>query len=328
MVRSLAFPWFVLWCGIASARPGDGGLTIAVGSDDTGFTRALESSLAVYAPNLIEIADHPDRATIARASHAIATREHAQVVVWMTSSPHTTLLVFDVTHDQLLERAFPYRAPLDAADAFEAARAVRTMIHTLSLNRGPTPVDGVAASPPPNVDHAVIDNVASPPTEHVTLGIAVGAGMTSSGDVAFTGEAIWRPDRVGAMAVVDATSTDVADPGFSGRLADRAVAAYARVPLDLAHDVRLSAVGGAAVHALSLDGVLMDGAPATDRRLDVSLRVGVGASHAIAPRVDLGFHLVSDTMLQRPRYVVRGDEVGLVPRVRISGVLLLGVGLW
>jgi hypothetical protein len=291
---------------------------VLVSSTDPAFGVALRDTLAARA-RVVAIGERAATLdALASRSRAIVAREHADTIVWLIPDPvAVTLVAYDRARDQLVVRTLAHGAPLDAMGAAEAARATRTMLR--ALESAPAPIAAVAAvAPPPPRRRSPI------PDPHVSA--AASFGVRAGGELELGGAAVWRPDRLGLAVMANVSRFELATPMLSGRMTDDAVAVVARLPVRLAPRLRLAAHAGLAVHVTGLEGTFESGATVSETRLDPAMRVGLGTSYALSSRFELGFGLGSDTMLQRARYVVRaGDEVALVPRVQLSGLMTLSV---
>jgi hypothetical protein len=302
----------------ADARDGQ---PIAVISADAAFTSALDDALVPAGMTVVVLGMRaaPSATELTTTSRALADEQHAVATVWlMPASGGATLVAYDRGVDRLLVRELPYRLPLGAAQAAEAARMVRTMLRALrvatdSENEKPPPV--VPIEPPAPMFAAAIGGglwVAPP-------------GATSS--VAGSLAVAWRPHGLGAaLTATIAPAADVMAVSFDGRVRDVALGAEARYAIAFAPQVHVSPGAGMALHILSLAGSFGPGDLAS-RRFNPAVRLGVTATYALPRGLDVGLAVSADCLLRRQRYEVASEEILVVPRLQIVTGVLVGLRL-
>ena len=315
-MRALVFLVVVLATPAHAAPPSSEPIVLA--SEDRAFEGALRDALAPAGMTLIVVRD-ASPATIGDfvgASRRLADREHATSTVWLIAAPEgATLVAYDRDVDRVLVRTLPYRPPLDASQAAEAARTVRTMLRALRV----TPDSDLA--PPHAGDAAAVRARASAGRALLALDVDAGVRVRGAGAVAAPTGAlavIWRPDTLGlAVAARFAPSSDVATSAIMGRISDESLSACARYPYRVAPDIDLAGTAGAAVHMVWLHGQVATG-PVDNLRFDPAARLGITATYAIGATMGLGVAVSSDLMLRRQAYAA-GDETALVvPRLQVA----------
>jgi hypothetical protein len=302
---------------VAEARSGE---PIVVVGDDAAFAAALDDALlpagldvlgsgSVTAPSLAEL---PAR------SRELADREHASATVWLLPSPTgATLVAYDRGVDRLLVRELPYRLPLSAPQAAEAARMVRTMLRALRVAEEDQP-------PPPPV-------VSAPNEPLLAASVGAGAWFAAPGaDTALAAYAAvaWRPDALGAaVSVLAAPDASVMSATFAGQVRDIVLAAEARRALALPPSIRVTPAAGASLHLLQLRGAFGGGGTLTSRRYDPAVRLGVTATYDLARSVEAGLAVSVDYLLQRQRFVGASEEILVVPRFQVVTGIVVGLRL-
>jgi hypothetical protein len=316
VIRAIAFASVMLCVSSAFADP-----VILVSSSDLVFGVALRDTLASRSVRVIAIGESAANTDgLASRSRTLASRERADVVVWLIPHPvAATLAAYDRARDQLIVRTLSHGSPLDAAGAAEAASTTRTMLRALESAPIPAPTPTAVETAPPPVHRPMR-------AREQTISATASFGVRANGDLEFGGAAVWRPDRLGLAVMANVSRLDLPSGMVTGRMADDSIALVARLPVRVAPRVRIAAHAGMALHVTDLDGTFETGAMVSDTRVDPAVRIGAGANYALGSRFELGFGVGTDTMLQRARYVVRaGDEIAVVPRVQLSGLMTLTV---
>jgi hypothetical protein len=282
--------------------------------------RALAASLTDAGNHVIVTTDPaPPMDDLAPRSKEIAAREGAHATVWLTATGATSMLVtYDAGSDRLTVRALPYAPPLDAAQAAETARMVRTMIDSLRV---------VEVTPPPLHVEAPV----TPPIviEHEPqLAVAIGAGVwlaapAATAQPSATVFAAWRPHGLGvAVSGTLAPSATVAMSSFTGDVSDVIVAVQARNALAVAPRLYVVPAAGAALHMVHVAGDTLD-----SRRFDPAGRIGLTAVYDLAHGLDASLDVSADCLLRRQRYEAGSTEILTVPRVQIVTALMVGIRL-
>lgn len=303
----------------ASAQPSEP--IVLVGSDDA-FASALDDALVPAGMDVVstDIAAPPSAELPAR-SRELADRERATATVWLLPAPAgTTLVTYDRGVDRLLVRELPYRSPLSATQAAEAARAVRTMLRALRV-----PDDAYASHPPPPPP------LPPPPAEPLLAASAgVAAWFLAPGNdsgLAANVALAWRPHGLGAaITALIAPAADVTTMAFAGQVRDLVVAAEVRYAVLVAPDVRITPLAGVAVHALTLEGSL-GGNELTSRRYDPAVRLGIIGAYALPWGLDVGLGVSADGLLRRQKYEAATEQILVVPRLQIVADVMVGVRL-
>jgi hypothetical protein len=218
---------------VADARPEE---PVVLVSTDVAFASALDDALLPAGMEVLPIGalSPPSLAELSARSRELADANHATATVWLVpAASGATLVVYDRSLDRLLVRELPYRSPLSAPQAAEAARMVRTMLRALRVS------DSDVAPPPREVP-------AMPPEPWLaaTLGVGGWFGAPGHDRVTGTGTIAWRPHGLGAaVTAAFAPSADLTGVTFNGRVRDVVVAAEARYALHVAPDLRVTPDG-------------------------------------------------------------------------------------
>jgi len=292
---------------------------IVLASEDRAFEAALRDALAPAGMTLILVRDASPAAIgdFVGASRALADREHATSTVWLIAAREgATLVAYDRDVDRVLVRTLPYRPPLDASQAAEAARTVRTMLRALRV----TPDSDLA---PPHAEDAAAVRARSGAIDRTLLALDVDAGVRVNGPGAVAAPTggltvIWRPEALGVAASARfAPAADVATSAITGRISDESFAVAARYPRWVAPEIELAGSAAAAVHIVRLHGQVATGG--IDKlRLDPAARLGITATYALGRVLGVGIGMSSDVLLRRQQYTVGDDRVLTVPRVQVS----------
>jgi len=292
-------------------------------SDDRTFEGALRDALAPAGMTLILVRDASPASIgdFVGASRRLADREHATSTVWLIAAPEgATLVAYDRDVDRVLVRTLPYRPPLDAGQAAEAARTVRTMLRALRV----TPDSDLA---PPHAGDAAAVRARSAVVDRTLLALDVDAGVRFGGPVALAAPTgaltvIWRPDRLGAaVSARFAPSTDVETSSVMGRISDESLSALARYPRRVAPAIDVAGSAGLSLHVIRLHGQVATGA-IDSLRFDPAARLGVTTTYAIGSALGLGLNVSADVLLRRQEYAVGEDTVLTVPRVQLAAGVL------
>jgi hypothetical protein len=319
-------------------------IAVVVASDEA-FRAALRDALTPTGMRLIATDDAtPSVSEISVVARRIAERENASCVVWLISTDQgTTIVVYDRDVDRVLIRNVAHSAPLTATKAAAAARTTRTMLRALRLTPDlDQPLPTVAAA---RVVRAQIGAQPGPPSgRHPLLAVSTSvAGKVGNagarGQVVLQGtlSALWRPKALGALSLglhlSTAARVNVQEGRLSGRSADHSLALTLQVPVALGPRLHARALGGLAVHAISLDGNLdedLDGAPDQRsvhiRHFDPALRAGLAADYQLTSNLDIGLVFASDALLLRQKYVVEATPVLTVPRFQFSTGVAITLG--
>jgi len=302
----------------AGARSGEP--IVFVGADPA-FSSALDDALLPAGMDVLPVGilPAPALAEFAARSRELADREHATATVWLLPAQNgATLVAYDRGVDRLLVRELPYRLPLSATQAAEAARMVRTMLRALRV----TP-DGDLA--PPSVAPV------GPPPPLLAASLGIGAWFAAPGtDSALAGSltVAWRPHGLGAAVTgMLAPSADVMTVTFDGRISDVVIAAEARKALLLPPAIRVTPAAGIALHLLRLTGSFGGGSELSSRRYDPAVRLGVTAGYALPRGVEVGISVSADCLLQRQRYQVASEEILVIPRLQVVTGIVVGLRL-
>lgn len=304
----------------AAADARDGEPIVFVGAD-AAFASALDDALLPAGMNVVPIGvlAAPSLADFAARSRELADREHSGGTVWLLPAQNgATLVAYDRSVDRLLVRELPYRLPLSATQAAEAARMVRTMLRALRV----TPDSDLA--PPPVAP-------SGPPQPLVAASLGVGAWFAAAGaDSTLAGSltVAWRPYGLGAAITgMLAPSADVMTVTFDGQVSDIVVAAEARKAVLLPPSIRVTPAAGIALHVLTLTGAFGGGSELTSRRYDPALRLGVTAGYALPRNLEVGLAVSADCLLQRQRYEVASEEILVIPRLQVVTGIVVGLRL-
>jgi hypothetical protein len=298
--------------------------TLLVISQDPGYRSAVETAVA---PDQVSVrvvdVPTPSLETIATASRDATTTEQAEAATWLLFAEQATLIVYDRGVDRVLVRSLPYRNPLDAAQAAEAARVTRTMLRALRVAE-----DDAAPPPPPPPPPVVVVAAPAPPESPSYLAIDLDGGVRMRGpgvDAAPTGSfgVIWRPDALGLAAAIRVAPAAELDGAFTGEISDHSLSLLARLPVHLTSRFELISTAGIALHRISLDGVV-DEMARTETRFDPAARAGVTGSVALNPTIGVGLAVSADFLLRRQSYAAGSTEVLTVPSVQLGiGLVLL-----
>lgn len=308
--------------------------TAVVAASDEAFRDALRDALAPTGMRLIATADEPPSVVaISATARRIAERERASCVVWLISTEEgTTIVAYDRDVDRALVRNVGYSAPLTATKAAAAARTTRTMLRALRLTPDiDQPLPTVAAARVARSQlEAPVGGVAPGGRQRfaVSASVAGRAGSANGGDVGLVGTlaAFWRPDALGlGLHLSTATRASVQEGRFSGRAADDSMALTIHAPVALGPRLRVRALAGVAVHAVSLDGTLED-LPTQIRHFDPALRVGLVAGYQLTRTLDIGLTVSADALLLRQKYVVGDTPVLTVSRFQLSTGIAMTLG--
>lgn len=305
---------------VADARPGEPLVLVA---GDTAFASALDDALLPAGMDVVPItsASPASPGDLPVRSRELADGQHAAGTVWLLpSSAGSTLVAYDRRVDRLLIRELPYRSPLSATQAAEAARMVRTMLRALRVAQ-----DSDAG--PPH-DTPVAPAVTPEPWLAASLGI--GTWIEAPGDTAHLAGNLtvaWRPYGLGAAVGTQlAPSADLMTPTFTGSVRDVVVAAESRYAIEVAPAVRVTPAAGAALHVIALTGGF-GGSELRSRRYDPALRVGATAAYALPRGIDVGLSVSADCLLRRQEYAAGTDEILVVPRLQIMTGVFVGLRL-
>jgi hypothetical protein len=304
--------------------------TVVVAAEDPAFRAELADALSPAGISTVPIdAPAPTLADIASASRELAERSGASATIWLVAANGTTTLVtYDRGADRVLVRALPFAPPLTEAQGAEAARMARTMLRALRV----TPDSDL---PPPRADRVPIEIAASVPARHErrigdVLAISAGLGVRERGSAAgVTGDGsaslIWRPGAIGAaVAVSYAPASAVMGSTFGGTLGDDTIGALVRVPIPIGGSkLRCTALGGGALHMISLRGSLANGTSTDLTRYDPAVRASATVAYPLDPSVDVGLGVSADYLLEHQRYEVDGAELLEIPRFQLSTSLVL-----
>jgi len=300
--------------GAAQAQPVSESIVLA-GSDPV-FQSALDEAVAPAGLGVIRASDvtAPSLGALSTASRELADRLHATATVWLIESPNgMTLVTYDRERDGLLIRELPFRLPLGATQAAEAARIARTMLRAL---RTSPHID----QPPPRVEDAPkLRAEVSAPSQHLlAVGALVGGRFGApDGDLVGQLAVVWRPDRLGfAISGELAPSAEVTSPAFMGSVLDVAIAAVARMPFVVAPGLRVTPLAGVALHTIALRGALSTAQPIHDRQFDLAGRFGASATYRFGRDLDVGFGVTVDVLLDRQHYEAGEVQVLIVPRLQ------------
>jgi hypothetical protein len=308
----------VAWAAPAAAD------SVALATSDPSFHRALSDALVTTGMTVVIASDAapPALGELTAGSRALADREHATATVWLVAAASgSTLVAYDRGVDRVLVRELPYRVPLTASQAAEAARMTRTMLRALRVMPQSEPPKEVV-TPPPH-EPAVVVPVEPPeePRFAATLGLdlhvlAPGADATPVAALAVT----YRPERFGVMVSVElAPTSDLTAAAFTGDVRDTTFAAVVRAPLRVEPKIVVAAEAGLALHLIHLRGVLVDGEPVDTTGVDPAIRLGASAGYALRDNLLIGFGISADTLLVRQIYDAGMDHVLEVPRLQIVG---------
>ncbi len=302
---------------VADARPGE---PIVLVSTDLAFASALDDALLPAGMNVVPVGTlaSPSLAELSARSRELADDKQATATVWLLPAPAgATLVAYDRGVDRLLVRELPYRSPLSATQAAEAARMVRTMLRALRVTS-----DSDLAPPPREVPAGPVE-----PWLAASIGVGGWFGAPGNDRVAATGTIAWRPHGLGAaVTAAFAPSAELASVTFSGRVRDVVVAAEARYALHVAPDLRVVPSVGTAVHFVRLEGSFA-GSDLSSSRWNPAIRVGVIGSYALPRGLDTGLSVSADCLLRRQRYEAGTEEILVVPRLQIITGIFIGMRL-
>lgn len=305
---------------VADARPGEPLVLVAI---DTAFTSALDDALLPAGMDIVPVtaASPASPGDLPVRSRELADAQHAAGTVWLLpSSAGSTLVAYDRHVDRLLIRELPYRAPLSAMQAVEAARMVRTMLRALRV------AQDTDTTPPQ--DTPVAPAGTPEPWLAASLGIgtwieAPGASANLAGSLAIA----WRPHGLGAaLGTQLAPSADLMTPTFTGSVRDVVIAGEGRYAIAVAPAVRITPAAGAALHVIALRGGF-GGSELRSRRYDPAVRLGATATYALPRGVDLGVAVSADCLLRRQEYAAGSEEILVVPRLQIMTGVFVGLRL-
>jgi len=306
---------------VAGAQPAEQARAqVVLINTDAAFASALDDALVPGGIDVVSIGDlpPPSSAELPKRSRQLADAQRAGATVWLLPAPDgATIVTYDRVVDRLLVRELPYRSPLSATQAAEAARMVRTMLRALRVTDEPEPRDEPVLPPAP-----------PPPMFGASVGAAAwfqppGATSTVAAIVAVA----WRPHALGvALAATLAPAVDVATSSFAGDVRDVVIAAELRNSLDLAPDLRITPAAGLALHVVDLDGAFA-GTPLRSRRYDPAVRLGVTAAYALPHDLEIGLAVSADLLLRRQRYEAGTEEILVVPRLQIHSGIIVGIRL-
>jgi hypothetical protein len=321
LIRIIALV-LVVSTAIADARSGE---PIVLVGGDAAFASALDDALVPAGMEVVSLGtlDAPSSAELTTRSRELADQQRATGTVWlMPAAAGATLVAYDRGVDRLLVRDLPYRLPLSAPQAAEAARMVRTMLRALRVASESESETDVA--PPPVIVPP------GPPPPLLAASVGIGAWFASPGaDRAFAGTLAiaWRPHGLGgAVTGTLAPRADVMTATFAGYVRDVVIAAEARMALRFAPDVYVTPGAGLALHLLSLNGSFGGGA-LTSRRYNPAVRIGVTAGYAVVGGLDVGVAVSADCLLQRQKYEGVSEEILVVPRLQVVTGLVVGLRL-
>jgi hypothetical protein len=307
----------VVTTAVAAARDRE---PIALVTADAAFASALDDALVPAEIVSIGAQPAPSAAELTTRSRELADGEHATATVWLLPAPHGAMLVaYDRSVDRLLVRELPYRLPLSAAQAAEAARMARTMLRALRVaaesDAGPEPV--------------VVPT--SPPQPMIGASVGVGAWFAAPGnDSALAGSLAigWRPHGLGAAVTATlAPRADIVTMTFAGTVRDVVIGAEARRALLLPPSLRITPAAGVAMHLVTLTGSFGGGSPLTSRRYNPALRVGVSTGYALPRGIEVGVAVAADYLMTRQRYEAASEEILVVPRLQVVTGVLVGLRL-
>lgn len=329
----LVVAYVVCHATMAAADPS----IIAVATSDTAAANALEAALVPAGMRIVRVENPPPASigALPTVARELANRAAARGAVWLIGDGGTTTLVaYDRGVDRVLVRALPYTLPLSAAQAAEAARTARTMLRALRIDDSEDEAVRQLPDPSPPPSRVGVRAVALSRREPALAfaagtGVRLGApGTTRSVDA--TLGVVWRPTRVGvAITASFAQRGELVRDMFAGHVGDYSLAVVARVPFMIGPRVTVAAFGGAAMHAIELEGELMEpDEHVASTRFDPALRVGGEALFALGTRIDLGLVVSTDTLLLRQRYESRGIELLVVSRQQATASLSVMVELW
>ena len=308
---------------VAHARPDE--RLVFVGSDEA-FTAALDDALVPAGMEVVAAEElaAPSTSELTAVSRRLADREQAAATVWLLPAPDgTTLVTYDRDVDRVLVRELPYRSPLTATQATEAARMVRTMLRALRLpaeaEPRPKPFEpAIAPRPPPTVA----------PWLGVNAGVA--AWFLAPGDDAAIAGVVaiaWRPHGLGAgVSASFAPAAALRTAAFAGDVRDLVLAATVHGSLEIAPAIRVRPAAGLALHALGVEGSF-GGEDLESRRYDPAGRVAITGTYALPRGLDVGLAVSADCLLRRPRYAAGTEEILLVPRVQVTVAAIVGLRL-
>jgi len=294
------------------------GQSLVLVSDDTAFDAALEDALVPAGLDIVTVGDisTPPSAELPATSRALADREHATAMVWLLPAPAgTTLVTYDRGVDRLLVRELPYRSPLTAPQAAEAARMVRTMLRALRVS-----TDSDQLSPTAPLEPEPYQPVIGASAGVGAWFLAPGANSALAASLAIA----WRPHQLGAqLGVTLAPAAEVMSGAFAGEVRDIVVAA--QVHKSFAVDpIRVVPSAGAALHAIHLEGSF-GGGPLSSRRFDPAVRLGVTTVYDLAAGLEVGLAVSADCLLRRQRYEAESEEILVIPRVQVLAGVIVGI---
>jgi hypothetical protein len=297
---------------------------VAAVDPDAQLARALEVALSPWGASVLQVHIETPGATMPIAvdrARSIAHDARADVLVWVSESDGGhALWIYDVASDHASARALDAAPPFEPATAAAVALAVKTLLR------------GTVVAPPPERFGAVVVE----PGWIFGTSFGAGARLASSSLVAARlalHASIW-PAAFGhrwglSLDVEDGPGASSQSGAFNGSLSDGAARVGLGLRVPLADWATLEPSLGAALHLLTLDGVVLaERRNVTERRGDVGLEPRLGLDFAVLGGRLLFGPWVGATVLDRwQRFLVGDTPVVDVGPVAMEGALRIALAV-
>jgi hypothetical protein len=165
--------------------------------------------------------------------------------------------------------------------------------------------------------------------------VEVGAGLRLAPtkgwlSPAFIAAMAWYPARWGlGVSVIGSQGTDVDTSTFTGTVGNQSTTFGFRLPVPLGSRILVEPLAGLSLHWIRVRGTAsaMNGRALAHDAFDPGLFIGGRLAVAVTRAIELALWVEGDGLLRRQRYLYGSEELLLVPRLRATVGLTVGVAL-
>lgn len=333
MVRLWVYLLVGLMIGAPSAVAEESPGSVLLASDDIELQRSLPATLAPLGMSVVVVSNIPAPAPPQSSGGNDEPERAIAAAIWISRNQpgSQTLNVRDHRTGRALQRAIPYASPLAPADAASVALMARTMLTTLRGSSEET----AALSPPPVPSPRPAPDESRTVEQRTFMRVDVGAGARLAPtkgwlSPAFIAAIAWYPARWGlGVSVIGAQATDVDTSTFTGTVGNQSAACGFRLPVPLGSRVVLEPLAGISLHWMRVRGTAaaMNGRPVEHDAFDPGLFIGGRLAVAATRAIELALWVEGDALMRRQRYLYGSEELLVVPHLRATLGLTMGLAL-